>query len=81
MDNIMVCEKNENNTHDFDELGECCMCGKNKLELCYKQLYQIIKRYDLSEDEKGAISFIITYSNDLGQLVKLRNDTLPNKSD
>lgn len=55
-------ESNQDGEHDFDELGECVFCGRSKLKLCYEELYGIINEHKLSEDQKGAISFIISYS-------------------
>ena len=61
----MNCKESEDGNHDFDELSECVMCGYNKLHLCYEELYSLIKQFDLSESQKNAISFVITYSSDI----------------
>ena len=63
----MKCENEDYPEHDFDETGQCVFCGKNKLTLCYEELYGIIKEFNLSEIQKEAISFIISYSNGVNE--------------
>lgn len=69
---VICCPENEGNDHDYDELSQCVMCGNYKAEIVFGVLYEIMIGYDkeLQDYEKEALSWIISYSAKLNNLLQ-----------